>query len=123
MDRQTKQRFLLMELFKKSEVPISPKEAFEKAREKFSNIGLTTVYRFVKEFLNEGILIAAEIPGKAKKYELAGKAHHHFFKCIKCLKIYPIDRCPNDLETIIPNGFQLISHEIMLFGICQSCSK
>lgn len=122
MDRKTQQRSLLIDLFKKHDVPLSPNEVFKLAKKQLPSLGLATVYRFIQEFLEEEFLVIADIPGRAKKYELAGKGHHHFFECKNCHKLYEIKKCPGNLEKMVPKGFLLQSHEIILFGFCKSCT-
>jgi Fur family ferric uptake transcriptional regulator len=63
-----------------------------------------------------------ELPGEAPRYERAGSAHHHHFRCRQCARVFEIAGCPGDFAALAPAGFQLEAHEIVLYGRCAGCA-
>ncbi len=108
-------------MFEKIEHPLSPQELLEAAQPYAPNLGIATVYRTIKRFVEDGWLIAVEIPGEPPRYELAGKHHHHHFYCRTCSRVYEVPGCPSDFSEIAPTGFELDGHELVLYGTCASC--
>jgi Fe2+ or Zn2+ uptake regulation protein len=43
-------------------------------------------------------------------------------KCIKCNKVTEIDECPFDVSNNI-EGYKIVSHSLMIDGICDNCQK
>ncbi len=85
-------------------------------------IGIATVYRNVKALLEEGWLHEVELPGEPSRYEVAGKDHHHHFRCRRCDRVFDIHGCPGNLAAMTPQGFEVEAHEIVLYGRCDDCT-
>ena len=71
--------------------------------------------------VESGALHAVELPGAAARYELAGKHHHHHFHCRRCDGVFEVDACPAGIRGLLPRGFRLEGHEIVLYGLCARC--
>ena len=88
-----------------------------------SGLGLATVYRALKAGVEAGWLVEVRLPGeRSVAYELAGKEHHHHFECRSCGKVYDVDGCPGHLNRLIPPGFVMEDHELVLYGRCERCA-
>jgi Fur family ferric uptake transcriptional regulator len=122
MERKTTQRQAICQAFVDSDQPMSPAEVLAAAKRKVSGIGIATVYRAIKSLLDEEWLTTVEIPGQPPRYEQFGKPHHHHFLCSKCGKMFEVDGCPKNLATLVPQGFKLERHEILLYGKCATCA-
>ncbi len=122
MQRKTNQRDAIRGVLERAGRPLSPQEVLEQAREAVPGLGLATVYRALKALTESGWLHAVELPGAAARYERAGKQHHHHFHCRGCDRVYDVDACPGALNRLSPRGFQLESHEIVLYGRCERCA-
>ncbi|MCK6475337.1 MAG: transcriptional repressor [Phycisphaerales bacterium] len=103
--------------------PLSPAEIFALAKPKARGLGMATVYRSIKALVESGEAVAVEVAGEAARYESAGKHHHHHFHCRSCKKMYEVEGCPEDIEGLVPAGFVLEDHEVVLYGRCAACSK
>ena len=57
------------------------------------------------------------------RYERSGAAHHHHFLCNRCERIYNIEGCLGGIETLLPRGFQMESHDLLLTGLCAKCGS
>ena len=122
MQRETKQRKAIRNALEDAGHPLSPKELLSLARDEVSGLGIATVYRNISTLQEEGWIVPVELPGEPPRYEVAGKAHHHHFHCRECDKVYEIEGCPGNLQSVTPMGFQLETHEVVLYGLCEICS-
>jgi Fur family ferric uptake transcriptional regulator len=121
MERKTRQRETILETFRTASGPMSPQEVLALAQKNIPDIGIATVYRNIKAFVEHGTLNVVPIPGEPDRYEMAGKKHHHHFFCRKCHKAFEMEGCPGSLKTLAPAGFSVERHEIFLYGCCQRC--
>ena len=119
--RKTQQQMLIRGLFQHTERPLSAQELFEAVAPIQPSIGIATVYRGIKSLLEEGFIAPVEIPGTSPRYERTSAHHHHHFLCQKCDRVFAVAGCPGQLEKIVPPGFKLASHRIILEGSCVSC--
>lgn len=122
MERQTRQREAIHEAFVEAARPLSAQEAHALAGKRVRALGIATVYRNIKSFVEEGMLVAVELPGESPRYELAGKEHHHHFHCRTCGRVYDIAGCAEALTRRVPRGFRVDSHEVVLYGRCGACA-
>ncbi|MFP4171386.1 MAG: Fur family transcriptional regulator [Candidatus Hydrogenedentota bacterium] len=123
MLRSTHQRRAIYRVLEETDRPLSPQEVLEQARREVPNLGIATVYRTVKALTEGGDLTAVQLPGEAPRYELAGKHHHHHFRCLKCNRVFEIEGCPGGLAALLPDGFVLEGHDVVLYGRCNECRK
>jgi len=121
MERNTVQRRAIHQVIEDAGRPLGPPEIYEMARQAVPGMGIATVYRTIKRMLDEKWLSPVELPGEAPRYELAGKEHHHHFRCNNCNRVFDLNGCPNAFQSIMPNGFSLEGHELYLFGRCTDC--
>jgi Fur family ferric uptake transcriptional regulator len=121
-NRKTKQRDALREVFEGAERPLSIAELLEGASTLVDGLGVATVYRAVSALLDEGWIQAVEIPGEAPRYERSGKEHHHHFQCEKCDRVFDIAGCIDNLRKLVPPKFRIRTHDVTLYGLCDSCT-
>jgi len=119
--RKTNQRTAVREAIETADRPLSPQEILELARVEQPGLGIATVYRAVKTGTQEGWLTPVELPHGPTRYEPAGKKHHHHFECTKCNSVFDVEGCPGQLNQLVPEGAELTSHEIILYGLCADC--
>jgi Fur family ferric uptake transcriptional regulator len=122
MERNTVQRRAVQRALVEAGRPVGPAEIHAIARTDAPGLGIATVYRCIKRLLDEGTIVAVDLPGEAPRYELAGKEHHHHFRCNACERVYDLTGCPDRFDTLTPKGFQLTGHEVYLFGTCRDCA-
>jgi Fur family ferric uptake transcriptional regulator len=120
-ERNTRQREAIREAFSQAQRPLSPQEAHGLAQAAVPQLGIATVYRCISRLTADGELVAVELPGLPPRYELAGLAHHHHFHCEECGRVYDLPGCPGNIERLIPKGFRLERHELVLYGQCPAC--
>ena len=95
--------------------------ADDRPRSQVPGLGIATVYRAIKQLLDDGFLSQVDLPGEPPRYEVAGKEHHHHFRCPSCKKVYDLDQCTDSFKQHLPRGFKLDGHELYLFGRCAAC--
>jgi len=117
----TRQKLVLGAVFEHAKRPLTPVEICEEARKKLPSLGIATVYRAIKQFVDEGQVRAVEVPGAAPHYESAARHHHHFFLCQQCKRLYDLVGCVRGVQALAPERFRVKRHEIVLYGECESC--
>ncbi len=123
MERNTKQRAAIQKAFEDTSRPLGPQEVLDAARTHAPGIGIATVYRAIKGMVDEGALVRVELPGEPTRYEIAGRGHHHHFRCNTCDRVFEVEGCPSDLSRLVPRGFEIQGHDVLLYGRCESCVR
>jgi Fur family transcriptional regulator, ferric uptake regulator len=124
MERKTSQRLALLQAFEQAGRPLSPQEALAQATPHADGLGIATVYRNLKALADKGVLKPVHVPGESTvRYELHGKGHHHHFHCRVCHGVFEVDGCPGNMEPLVPRGFVLEEHVVVLYGLCARCKK
>ncbi|MCY3808763.1 MAG: transcriptional repressor [Gemmatimonadetes bacterium] len=122
MRRDTRQRRAICRVFLDAGRPLTRDEVLRYGQRIVPSLGVATVYRNVKILADEGWLSEVELPGGVLRYELAGSPHHHHFLCRACDQAFDVHRCPDEIEMLAPDGFEVDSHELVLFGRCAECT-
>lgn len=120
--RDTKQRQAIRRALEEADRPLSPNEVVTEAQREIPRLGIATVYRTIKDLVEEGWLAAVELPGLPPRYEVAGKHHHHHFHCRGCDATFEVDGCVEDLKLHLPKGFEVDDHTVVLHGRCPGCA-
>jgi Fur family transcriptional regulator, ferric uptake regulator len=121
MMRNTSQRDAIRRVMVQADRPLSTGEIFDMARGRISRLGIATVYRTLKSLKEAGAIREVDLPGQSSRWELANKDHHHHFLCRTCDKLFEIEGCPGDMGNLLPPGYALEAHNILLEGKCSDC--
>lgn len=118
-------RRYMLELFGKSDQPLSAREIFDKISKTRLACNRTTVYRELEMLTKEKVLRAVDFGDGVKRFEHSGGAHHHHFICSKCKTVFDVN-LKNDLDTeerLLEkiHGVQIDSHSLEFFGRCKKC--
>ena len=121
--RNTKQFQAVRTVFNSAGRPLSILEVESETLKIIEKIGQRTIYRIVRRMQELNEIAVVKVPGRSDRYELATRAadHHHHFHCNVCDKYFDIDGCPGGLNKLVPKGFVLTDHELVLSGICKTC--
>ncbi len=122
--RQTPQREGILRVLKDADRPLTVEEIWERVPERRS--GLPTVYRNLERFVREGW--AESILGSDQVMRFVrcdSRHHHHHLQCESCGRTAEVNAC--GLEESLRNlgalsGFKITRHQLMLFGLCGTCS-
>jgi len=119
----TQQKLILAEVLQQATRPLTPSEICSEAKKSISALGIATVYRALKQFVDEGSVRIVEVPGTSPHYESSARHHHHFFLCGTCNRLFNLVGCLRGVNALAPSGFQVEKHEIVLYGACSECQK
>ncbi len=126
MERMTRQRSAVLDALKDAGRPLSPAEILAAAQRQVPSLAQATVYRNIRSLLDDAQLRAVELPGQPDRYELADApgvvTHRHYFQCLSCDRVFPLEGCPGHIEDITPAGFEVEHHELTLLGRCPECA-
>ena len=122
MKRETHQREAIRKALLNAGRPLSINELFELAQNDVAGLGIATVYRYLKALQTEEWIVQVDLPGQPSRWEVSPQAHHHHFLCRTCDKLFEIHDCPEDLMHLLPEGYTLEEHDILLRGQCDACT-
>lgn len=121
MERHTPQRAAVLAAIAQAGRPLLPQEVLELASREAPTLSIATVYRALKKLSDEGSICPVALAGEPVRYEPAGHGHHHHFQCRGCRRVYDVAGCVDGLVGLVPPGFTLEEHEVILYGRCASC--
>jgi Fur family ferric uptake transcriptional regulator len=122
--RSTRQKSAIRAAFETAARPLGAAEVLSIASEHAETLGIATVYRNIKSLLNEGWLRQVELPGQAPRYEFRnGGTRHSHFHCTGCGKVYTVGHCEVNTKRVLPRGFKLAGHTMVLHGQCSACNR
>jgi Fur family ferric uptake transcriptional regulator len=123
MKRTTPQRGAIYRALARSGRPLSVAEVYGLARASSPGLGIATVYRNLKLMQTDGDIVSVDLPGHAPRWELAPERHHHHFLCLSCDRLFEVPGCPEGLRRLLPEGYTLEEHDILLRGRCEACTR
>jgi Fur family ferric uptake transcriptional regulator len=118
--RMTGQRRTIARVLSDAEDHPDVEEVYRRASAVDPRISLSTVYRTVRLFENEGILERHEFGDGRARYEPAGHGHHDHLINVKTGEVIEfrneqIERLQESVAREL--GFRLIGHRLELFGV------
>lgn len=120
VNRNTRQKDLLREELGKISSFFNAEDLFERVKQKDSNIGIATVYRFLNDCEDSCELFSYSCDRK-KIYSRGKKSHCHFV-CEKTGKVIHFDIDNIDfLKDKIPGTIS--SFQLEVKGVCTKCEK
>jgi Fur family ferric uptake transcriptional regulator len=120
--RKTKQRDALAAALESTDRPLSVGELLEAGAKRIDGLGVATVYRTIGALLDEGWIVAVEIPGEPTRYERSDKGHHHHFQCERCDRVFDVAGCLENIRKLAPPRFRVKQHSVTLYGVCAGCA-
>jgi Fur family ferric uptake transcriptional regulator len=122
--RWTRPRAAVLQAFLEARRPLTPAEI--RRRPSGRSVDLVTVYRAVRRFSRQGILVpVAHRPG-AQAYDLAEeyRGHRHRLVCQDCDGVEEVQGCfveSSASRALERKGFSAARHELTFFGKCRRC--
>lgn len=117
--RMTDQRRIIARVLSESDDHPDVEEVYRRASALDANISLSTVYRTVRLFEEEGILERHEFRDGRARYERVDKSHHDHLINLKTGEV--IEFRSEEIEKLQRRiaeelGFKLIDHRLELYG-------
>ncbi|MHB8110262.1 MAG: Fur family transcriptional regulator [Syntrophorhabdaceae bacterium] len=123
--KATPKRLAILDILSRELTYLSPEEIWTRLKERFSSIGLPTVYRNLEEMAGGGIIFKVIHPDRKLYYFFChNKDHHHHFVCTACKKVDDLHYCAFDqIEKEVSETLKatISSHIMQVFGICSEC--
>jgi Fur family ferric uptake transcriptional regulator len=117
--RMTGQRRIIAQVLSQSDDHPDVEEVYRRASAVDSNISLSTVYRTVRLFEEEGILERHEFRDGRSRYERVDKQHHDHLIDMKSGRVIEFHNDEiEELQRLVAEklGFKLIDHRLELYG-------
>ncbi len=123
--KKTQRRAAILELVAAADGPISAEELFEHLQKQFPTLALSTVYRNLERFANEGLIEKETSPDGVFRYSSLD-GHGHYLVCTQCHKRIRLHECPlSAIEEQLEEqtGYSIDHHQLTLYGKCPICKK
>jgi Fur family ferric uptake transcriptional regulator len=117
--RSSEHHDTVLNLLKEAKGPLSADEVREHIGHR--KISQATVYRILKGGVDSGLFREVAFPNGPSRFEGAEKPHHHHFICLECDRAFDMEGCTKGIMNLVPAGFEIEAHDILLKGRCQEC--
>ncbi len=122
--RLTAPRRAVVETMVGSSHALTPVEVYDLARKSFPGLGLVSVYRTLEKLEDLGLVQRVHQTKSCQAFIRSGDGHQHLIICTHCGKavLFEGDQLEPLFNVVSKNtGFQVESHWLQVFGLCQSC--
>ena len=106
---------------------LSADDIAERLRERGEQIGKATIYRTLKLLVDVGLATEHDFDEGFKRYETrAGPSHHDHLICTSCGKGVEFQRAELEAlqeEVARARGFQVLTRQLKLYGLCAECES
>lgn len=121
--RRTVPRSAVVDAIRVAPHALTPPEIHAAAKRRYPHVGIATVYRALHSLTQSGEVAEVNLPGESStRYEIAEKPHHHYFRCQRCSRLFDLPGCV-PLSALLPAGFTMTRHDIVLYGFCAQCAN
>ena len=124
--RATAQRQLLLDIIRNHEGHLDADQIYLRACQEQPYLSLSTVYRNLKLFKEQGLVEEHRFDSARRCYEAKPERGHHHLVCLRCGGIMEFN-CPSTkgLRDRIgkEQGFEVTEVEVRLAGYCPECQQ
>ena len=123
--KNTQRRAAILELVAAADGPISAEELFQRLQKQFPNLALSTVYRNLERFADDGLIDKEISPDGVFRYS-SREGHGHYLVCTQCHRKIRLHECPlSAIEEQLEEetGYSIDRHQLTLYGKCPICKK
>jgi Fur family ferric uptake transcriptional regulator len=125
--RSTAQRRVIVDTFLEGRAHVTIEDLLEIVRTRDKGIGYATVYRTLKLLAECGVASERKFGDGLSRYELADDDddHHDHLICTSCGGITEFEEPRIEkLQDVVAarHNFQVTTHKLELYGICQACN-
>lgn len=122
--RQTRQRKAVDEVLAELAEFRTAQQIHEELRLRGGSVGLTTVYRRLQALADAGELDAIRVADGETAYRRCSDGHHHHLVCRVCGRTVEVSGPAVEkwADAVAQrHGFREVSHDLEIFGTCESC--
>ena len=123
MQRNSKQRELILKILRNTTSHPTASWIYEEARKELPNISLGTVYRNLVNLYQSGEIVKVTTSENSEHFDGDTSGHNHF-QCEHCksiLDIFDVNTNGLDLEVGDKLKCKVKSHNIVFYGVCENC--
>lgn len=124
MSRPAVAREKILTILRGSKKHLSVAGVLQLLKARHITIGIATAYRALNSLVAEGLVQKHVFENDEAFFEITPTQHHDHLICERCGGIEEfINPTIESLQEAVAkkHGFQLLSHRLELFGICQKC--
>ncbi|MFQ6014005.1 MAG: Fur family transcriptional regulator [Anaerolineae bacterium] len=124
--RLTPQRLMILEVIEESEGHISAEEIYERVRQEYPYLDISTVYRTLELLKELHLVTETDLGNGYAQYELLAKGRHHHMVCRRCGSTLSLDHRflePLHEALLGEYGFKADIDHFAIFGICATCRQ
>lgn len=124
--KRTKTRERVLSVLMDSQLPLSAIEIFSEIEKKGEKIWLSTVYRALDAFVENGLVTKTSVlNNEITLYDLNLTGHKHYAVCVECHKIITMENCPmgNFEPKFKDNDIEVLGHKVEIYGYCKDCKS
>lgn len=121
----TKGRMAILYVLSKANKSMEVESIYDKCKKNGVNINLSTVYRGLELFEENGLVDKFPLKEGMASFKLKGEEHKHLLRCSVCSKEIQVP-CPmKQFEEVVQSetGFVLTEHNLIMKGLCKECKK
>lgn len=123
----TQQREAIAQVLFESGRHLSADDVEQRLRERDEHIGKATIYRTLNLLVEVGLATEHDFDEGFKRYETrAGPSHHDHLICTSCGTVTEFSRPELDAlqqEVARARGFQVLTRQLKLYGLCAECES
>ncbi len=118
---------LVLQALEKSQARhLTAQELYEQVRQQLPAVNPSTVYRTLDRLVQAGRVSISDMGTGAAVYQVITGGIHHHLVCQGCRRVFEIDH--EDVAAFfarikISRHFQVATNHLVLFGICEDCSR
>ena len=121
--RQTRQKEALARVFADAARALSVDEVLAAGRSYYPALSERTVFRRLRELMDERKLVRVFLPGHPARYEVPTHVHRPHLVCRTCQQVFVLPtETPSLLDSYpVPPGFHVDGEEVIFYGTCPEC--
>ncbi len=120
----TRPRQVILDVIAQAQRHLTPAEIYRKAKARYPQIGLATVYRTLDLLVELGYLQRIHLAAGCHSYASTAREHGHQLVCARCGRAEEFADC--DLQPLMhmlesKTGYAIDVHMLELVGLCPQC--
>jgi len=124
--RMTAQRRLVLDILASAGSHLDASDIYERGRRQDARLSLSTIYRTLNLFKEQGLVRELHLEEERHHYELHGKGDHSHLVCLLCGRVIEVDSAPFVAAAAAAGeaaGFEIASAHVELAGYCADCRQ
>ncbi len=122
----TRPRQVILDVISEASGHLAPAVICSRARERYPQLGLATVYRTLDLLVELGCIQRVHGEDGCHSYAAAPRPHGHHLVCSRCGRAEEFADC--DLDALVQalqsrTGYRIDGHLLELFGRCPACQQ